>query len=156
MDLLADLERFREKYETAWGSWYYNDCVRVLNYFESECKNNEHWMVMPDMGFLIASAYNCVVLFFSNEQCLTFFPHAEPPPEGTSIRVMAIAYVNKNHFVKLFLNDVAPIPHVATKWNILRTEEAASWMQLFADRITLFKSLASRGVRTKDSTIIIN
>ena len=80
---------------------------------------------MPDMGFLIASAYNYVILLFSNEQCLTFFSHAEPPPKGTSICVMAITYVNKNHFVKLFLNDIAPVPHVATKWNILRTEEIA-------------------------------
>lgn len=153
-DLIADLERYKHMYDTVWGDWFYNDNRYILDFFEPICKDDKHWMVMPDMGFLTASAYNCVVVMFSAIQSLTFFPHDEGPREGSDIRVLAIALVHGNHFVKVHLKDDSPLPPVASMWNRLRTEEAAAWEETFANRLILYKEMGNYGVKAKDCPII--
>ena len=34
-DLLRNLERFKDKYDLSWGSWFYNDNRSILDYFDA-------------------------------------------------------------------------------------------------------------------------
>ena len=64
----------------------------------------EKWMSFPNAGHVIASAYNVAVVFLSPRQCLTFLPLRTCPPllpDVKDIKVMAIALVDENHFVKV-------------------------------------------------------
>ncbi|XP_012850833.1 PREDICTED: uncharacterized protein LOC105970544 [Erythranthe guttata] len=41
----------------------------------------EYWMSLPDMGHIIASTYNIVLVYLAPQQCLTFLPlNSEPLP----------------------------------------------------------------------------
>ncbi|KAM7479472.1 hypothetical protein LguiA_027685 [Lonicera macranthoides] len=74
-------------------------------------------------------------------QSLTFLPHDKGTREGSNIRVLAIALVHENHFVKVHLKDDSPLPPVTSMWNRLRTEEAATWEETFANRLILYKEM---------------
>ncbi|XP_058192141.1 uncharacterized protein LOC131309542 [Rhododendron vialii] len=60
----------------------------------------EHWMTMPDMGHIIASAYNCVLVYLSNVQCLTFLPLQSKPLPSMKRKVIAIGFVDGGNFVQ--------------------------------------------------------
>lgn len=87
-NLIADLERYKHMNDAVWGDWFYNNNRQILNFFEPICKYDKHLMVMLNMGFFVASAYNCVVVMFSTIQSLTYFSHDEGPREGSNIRVL--------------------------------------------------------------------
>jgi len=59
----------------------------------------DKWMIMPEMGFLIAQKYNYVVVLLSikNGKSKTFFPLRGVPPERD--KIMCLAHVNDNHSV---------------------------------------------------------
>lgn len=61
---------------------------------------NEHWMTMPDMGNIIASCYNVVLMFFSSAQCLMFFPLRTVSLSVSSPKEIAIGFVNE-HFIEV-------------------------------------------------------
>ena len=60
------------------------------------------------MGYIIASAFNCMVVMIFGDLSVTFFPHSEPPPDDGIHRLVAFAYVRDNHFVRVKLKDGAP------------------------------------------------
>lgn len=69
-------------------------------------------MCMHDVGFIIASTYNCVVVFLSNTQNLNFFPHARQPMEENEVCVMYPTLICGYHFVSVTLKDNAPLPNM--------------------------------------------
>ncbi|KAG5531560.1 hypothetical protein RHGRI_026237 [Rhododendron griersonianum] len=88
-----------------------------LNYFGSPAPK-DRWMIMPEMGHLIASVFHVVLVFLSNHQCLTFLPlqYLPLPPESRSL--IALGHVNGDHFVTVYLRLNSPIPPIARNWYI--------------------------------------
>ena len=58
-------------------------------------------MVMPEIGYLISSHYNVVLLLLSMHQSLTFLPLRTEPIPPAARRNIAIGFVNNNHFIEV-------------------------------------------------------
>ncbi|KAK9913460.1 hypothetical protein M0R45_037274 [Rubus argutus] len=101
IDLMKELQFYSAQYTQLFKSETKVDELRhALEYYGSTCLyQREHWMKMPDMGHLIASRYNVVLMHFSSAQCRTYFPLRSVPL--SSPKEMAIGLVNE-HFVQVF------------------------------------------------------
>jgi len=57
-------------------------------------------MTIPDMGYVIASRYNIILVCLSLKQNITIFPLRSKPPSGLSLhRLICIGHVYGSHFV---------------------------------------------------------
>lgn len=101
----------------------------------------DNWMDMPDMGHIIASCYNVVLVHISLEQCLTFLPLRSPPLPEESHEIISIGFVNGNHFVRLDLKQGCPLPSIAERWHIYRHPCARGWERSYTSRIKRFEEL---------------
>ncbi|KAJ1409450.1 Protein FAR1-RELATED SEQUENCE 6 [Sesbania bispinosa] len=59
----------------------------------------DKWMTLPDMGYIIASRYNLVLVSLSKSGSMTFFPIRGHPK--SSHQVICIGYVYGNHFIQV-------------------------------------------------------
>ena len=60
------------------------------------------WMTIPDMGYVIVSKYNVILVCLSLEQNVTIFPLWSKPPTDLSLhRVICIGHVCGSHFVQV-------------------------------------------------------
>lgn len=55
------------------------------------------------MGYMIALAFNCVIVLISRTLSVTFFPHLTPPPDDGIHGVVILAHVQGKHFVRVKL-----------------------------------------------------
>ncbi|CAL8164211.1 unnamed protein product [Prunus armeniaca] len=79
---------------------WYNEIERALNYFGDGFAPFFYWMTMPDMGHIIATCYNVVLILLSMRQCLTFLPFSVQSSE-TKLREIAIGFVDDDHYVHI-------------------------------------------------------
>ncbi|VVA36899.1 PREDICTED: PKS-NRPS hybrid synthetase [Prunus dulcis] len=71
-DLLNELESYSVHYSALYGSENrVYELKHSLAYFGPDA-NFDRWMTMPDMGHIIASCYDVVLVHLSNVQCLMF------------------------------------------------------------------------------------
>ena len=62
----------------------------------------DKWMNITDMGYIIASRYNIIVVSLSQKQSITFFPlRSQSPPDSSVHCVICIGHVYGNHFVQV-------------------------------------------------------
>ncbi|KAG5516580.1 hypothetical protein RHGRI_037334 [Rhododendron griersonianum] len=108
------------------------------------------WMTMPDMGHLIASTYNCVLVHLSKNQCLTFLPLRSKPLPSMRRKVIAIGFVDGGHFVQVFLKNGSPMPPIACNWTIFRDQVAKNWGVPYAAAIKKFNEIIGNDVATKE------
>ena len=60
----------------------------------------DKWMDITDMGYVIASRYNVILLSLSLQQSMTFFPLRSQPPTDSSVHhIICIGHAFDNHFV---------------------------------------------------------
>ncbi|KAI3873160.1 hypothetical protein MKX03_002406 [Papaver bracteatum] len=106
------------------GMTEYNIILRTLRY-KQPIATRRYWMVLPDMGYIFASAFKCIFSSYSNMGCTTWLPLRTAPPED--FKVVTIFNLDNEHFVKAILKPGAPIPPVLNGWNSICTEEALLW-----------------------------
>lgn len=101
-DMLNELISHRPLYDWLFCEvGRYKELVNIIDYFEDANAGVDKWMTIPDMGHIIASCYNVVLMTLSSNLCLTFLP-LRSLPEPTALRKsIAIAFVNGNHFVEV-------------------------------------------------------
>jgi hypothetical protein len=104
----------------------------------------EKWFMFPDMGFVVASMCEKVVVQLSKlDRCgasKTCFPlHGSIPTTLTS-KIICIGAI-PNHFFLVTLKDGCPIPPTTVGWKKVCTPEAAAWESLFVDRQQRFTEL---------------
>ncbi|GAU37262.1 hypothetical protein TSUD_319160 [Trifolium subterraneum] len=78
----------------------------------------ENWLTFPDMGHILATAYNRVVVELTTHKIghsETFFPLRGRPPLDPSARMMCIGMV-PNHCVYVKLKDGCPLPPTCKEW----------------------------------------
>ncbi|XP_038697736.1 uncharacterized protein LOC119995336 [Tripterygium wilfordii] len=126
------------------------DHLIALNYYESPA-DMKYWMTMPDMRHLIATRYNIVVVLLSRHQCLTFLPLRSRPKPYHVKNIIALGFVNGNHFVQVSLIDDCPIPLVALYWHRYHTIQAEGWDEPYQNRITQFTELTGSDVATRET-----
>jgi len=60
----------------------------------------DKWMNITDIGYVIASRYNVILVSLSLQQSMTFFPLRSQPPKDCYVhRIICIGHVYDNHFV---------------------------------------------------------
>ncbi|KAK9927755.1 hypothetical protein M0R45_024922 [Rubus argutus] len=168
-NLINELKSNEAHYVQLFGSVQrVNQLHHALNYFGSSCLR-EHWMTMPDMGHIIASCYNVILIHLSSAQCFTFFPLRTVPISASSPIEIAIGLVN-DHFVQVFLKPGHPmppippdltqkrknIPPVATDWETTLEQRCTEWASPYIARIDHFKSLQPEVVLQKNPIVIDN
>ena len=79
----------------------YNELLKILDYFEDSPAGIDKWMTLPDMGHIITSCYNVVLISLSSNLCLTFLPLRSVPEPLALRKTIAITFVNGNYFVKV-------------------------------------------------------
>ena len=100
-DLVHELQTFHDEYVQFYGSI---DRVAELVYSLS-CLDSfapyDRWMTLPDMGHLIASRYNIVLVHLSIRQCLTYLPLRFVSPAPLHHKLIALGFVEDCHFVQV-------------------------------------------------------
>ena len=60
----------------------------------------DKWMDKTDMGYVIASRYNVILVSLSHQQSMTFFPiRSQPLRDSLVHHIICIGHVYGNHFV---------------------------------------------------------
>lgn len=105
-DLEKELKFNPVHYAHLFGSKHEVDnLLHRLDYFLIPCPE-KHWMIMPEMGHIIASCYGVVLILLSSVQnrCFTFFPLQIAPTFVPSHAEIAIGFCDK-HFVQVYFNS---------------------------------------------------
>ena len=100
-DLHKEVLMHRGLYESMFTKKVVEDVIGILNCHDSPCPRSK-WMQMPEMGYIIASAYKVVLILISKLQCLTFMPLHDAPNPEIPHNLISIAFVNGCQFMKLF------------------------------------------------------
>ncbi|XP_058211675.1 uncharacterized protein LOC131323853 [Rhododendron vialii] len=116
--LVMELDQYFSLYEGMCGEKELaKELCHKLNYSGSPAPK-DRWIIMPEMGHLIESVFQVVLVFLSNHQCLTFLPLQYPPLPPESRSLIVLRHVNGNHFVMVYLRPNSPIPPIARNWYI--------------------------------------
>ncbi|XP_038679431.1 uncharacterized protein LOC119980706 [Tripterygium wilfordii] len=117
-NLIDELRTFWTEYVDLFGG-YDRACSidNSLNFWESyRAAPIQNWMMMHNMGHLIASSYNVILHLLSSEQCLTFLPLRSVPPPSHEHVTITIGFVNNNHFIQVTLIEDYPMPPIMIQW----------------------------------------
>ncbi|CAL8176177.1 unnamed protein product [Prunus armeniaca] len=110
-----------------------------LDYFDDYLLE-DRWMLIPEMGYLIANCYNVVLMHFSNAISLMFLPTESHPLPEYQRREISIGLVEK-HFVQLYLQPHHPMPSVINRRLDISNLKAFDWYSPYRDRIDNWKEL---------------
>jgi len=62
----------------------------------------DKWMNITDMGYVIVSWYNIILVSLSLQQSIMFFPLRSQPPRDSFVNhIICIGHVYDNHFVQV-------------------------------------------------------
>ncbi|KAH1253759.1 Protein FAR1-RELATED SEQUENCE 5 [Glycine max] len=117
------------------------------------------WMDITDIGHVIASRYNVIVVSLSKQQSTTFFPLRSQPLANSSLHcIICIGYVYGNHFVEVhcryemieltlfshvqqvYLKERCPLTPVALLWSSNCHPQAKPWPNPYITRMQHYKS----------------
>ncbi|KAH1202820.1 Protein FAR1-RELATED SEQUENCE 5 [Glycine max] len=128
----------------------------------------DKWMDITNMGYVIASWYNIILVSLSRLQSMTFFPlRSQPPPDSSGHRMICVGHVFGNHFVQynnyvmtslvrltrsshdimfahvqhVYLKDHCPLPPPALLWSCNCYSQTKQWTISYISRIQQYTSL---------------
>ncbi|CAL2231552.1 unnamed protein product, partial [Prunus armeniaca] len=142
-DLLNELESYSVHYSALYGSENrVYELKHSLAYFGPDA-NFDRWMTMLDMGHIVASCYDVVLVHLSNVQCLKFLSLRSRPLPLSDRKEIAIGFINR-HFVQVFLKPSHPIPLIGTNWDRYREWWTTEWALPYITRIRQFIYITSK------------
>ncbi|KAL5159182.1 Protein FAR1-RELATED SEQUENCE 5 [Glycine soja] len=104
----------------------------------------DKWMDITEMGYVIASRYNVILVSLSRQQSMTFFPlRSQAPPDSSGHRMICVGHVFGNHFVQVYLKDHCPLPPPALLWSSNCYSQAKQWTIPYISRMQQYTSLMS-------------
>ncbi|TXG64513.1 hypothetical protein EZV62_011507 [Acer yangbiense] len=139
-DLVHELDFHSEYYTRVYGSHErVMELTRILSYYE-EYPGYDHWMTMPEMGYLIASCYNVALfhlsiylsffelLHFFSQQNLRFFSRIQPINSLVAQRVISqlvtLATIDENADILMYLNCPG-----GSSYSVLAIYDCMSWIK---------------------------
>ncbi|XP_012852997.1 PREDICTED: uncharacterized protein LOC105972579 isoform X2 [Erythranthe guttata] len=94
----------------------------------------ERWMNLSDMGLVIATCYNAMVVEISGKQKMTHLPLVSPDGFGRLSCVMAVGYEETpRSFILLRMCDEFPVPPFNPQW-LRYKEQSVSYLESLFDR----------------------
>ncbi|XP_058181194.1 uncharacterized protein LOC131299627 [Rhododendron vialii] len=137
------IEEIRQNYYLYTEIYPVNDCANhlliLLNWFEPTAPK-DYWMEVMTLGVVIATRYNLVLHTFDEDVygCFTHLPLRSPPVPVEYRREIAIARVNNDHFVQVFLQPHYPVPSIPIWWEEHASDEAKEWAASYGTRLQLW------------------
>ncbi|KAH1225796.1 hypothetical protein GmHk_11G032620 [Glycine max] len=103
VDVKADeLDRWSHDYNNLFGGTKRFEQLRLSLLVDGFSKVSvDKWMDITEMGYVIASRYNVILVSLSRKQSMTFFPlRSQPPPDSSVHRMICVGHMFENHFVQ--------------------------------------------------------
>ncbi|KAI8559456.1 hypothetical protein RHMOL_Rhmol04G0175300 [Rhododendron molle] len=139
-ELIEEIQQNHDLYSAVFPAddWP-NRLVILLNWFEHTAPDS-HWMEAMTLGIVIATRYNLVLHTFDADVygCFTHLPLRSPPVPLEYRREIAIARVNNNHFVQVFLQPQYPLPPIPIWWERNALDETIGWAADYEARLLLW------------------
>ncbi|KAJ1412039.1 OTU domain [Sesbania bispinosa] len=127
-DLSRELVHYRDQYIALFGGVDRYNQIRMSLFLDYGNKATlGKWMTLPDMGYVIASRYDVVLVSLSKSGSMTFFPLRGRP--RSLHQIICIGYVYGNHFVQ---------------WQTSRLQDAEAWEFPYYERMAAFNALFTR------------
>ncbi|XP_057520420.1 uncharacterized protein LOC130800776 isoform X3 [Amaranthus tricolor] len=104
----------------------------------------EHWMTSIQDLFVIATFYNCVVIYFSfgaTPAFHTILPLRALPGIQRPYGELAIAHCGTHHphYIRVFLLKDAPLPPIANYWGKYRDPSVEGWVENYSTRLVFWE-----------------
>ncbi|KAH1249834.1 hypothetical protein GmHk_05G013113 [Glycine max] len=117
--LLKEHAKWSDEYINLLGGIYiFEELKRSLLVDELSMDTVDKWMNITDMGYVIASRYNVILVSLSLQQSMTFFSlRSQPPTDSFVHRIICIGHMYDNHFVQVYLRDHCPLSPLALLWS---------------------------------------
>ncbi|KAH1210373.1 hypothetical protein GmHk_15G044702 [Glycine max] len=140
--LLKELSKFSEDYIKLFGGTERFEELRMSLLVDGLTKvTMDKWMDITDMGYVITSMYNIIVVSLFKQQSMTFFPLRSQPLANSSVhRIICIGHVYGNHFVEVYLKERCSLPPVALLWTSNCHPQAKPWPNPYIIRMQHYKS----------------
>ncbi|KAK9092980.1 hypothetical protein Syun_027891 [Stephania yunnanensis] len=88
----------------------------------------KEWLTLPDMGLLISTAFNVILVNLSHGNASTFLPLRSAPPLSLHNRLIIVMINERNiHWVRVKLRLNAPLPSLYPSWDRYVEECAKGW-----------------------------
>ncbi|KAL5128745.1 hypothetical protein HKD37_14G040932 [Glycine soja] len=144
-ELLKELGRWSHEYMNLFGGTERFEQLKLFLLVDGFSKVSvDKWMDITDMGYVIASRYNVILVSLSQQQSMTFFPlRSQPPPDSSGHRIICVGHVFGNHFVQVYLKDHCPLPPPALLWSTNCYSQAKQWAIPYISRMQQYTSLMS-------------
>ncbi|KAL5127382.1 putative protein FAR1-RELATED SEQUENCE 10 [Glycine soja] len=95
-ELIKELGRWSHEYINLFGGTERFEQLKL-----SLLVSVDKWMDITDMGYVIDSRYNVILVSLSQQQSITFFPlRSQPAPDSSGHRIICVGHVFGNHFVQ--------------------------------------------------------
>ncbi|KAL5170514.1 putative protein FAR1-RELATED SEQUENCE 10 [Glycine soja] len=170
-ELIKELGRWSHEYMNLFGGTERFEQLKLSLLVDGFSKVSvDKWMDITDMGYVIASRYNVILVSLSQQQSMTFFPlRSQPPPDSSGHRIICVGHVFGNHFVQynnyamtslvrlarsahdimfvhvqhVYLKDHCPLPPPALLWSSNCYSQAKQWAIPYISRMQQYTSLMS-------------
>jgi len=106
----------------------------------------DKWLATPDMGHIIATCYNRVVVLLTLPEkgiCETYFPIRCAPPLKPHSKIMCLCLI-PDHFLHVLLKEGCLLPLPCMEWMNNKIGEAEKWHFVFTNRQAAFNDLLSK------------
>nr|XP_027192079.1 uncharacterized protein LOC113787271 [Cicer arietinum] len=112
-------------------------------------QGKDKWMSLPDLGYVIATLYNVILVSLSRNLNMTFFPlNKSPSKETFGQSLLAIGFVNENHWVQIKLKSDCPLPPTSQKWKDFCSDTTKSWEVAYAARMKHWERIDPSFIRS--------
>ncbi|XP_057438087.1 uncharacterized protein LOC130730166 [Lotus japonicus] len=126
--LIQELDTEFGMYSSIFGIAEANEIRYALQVTSGGPVGEDKRMIFPNMAYIISIAYKVVFMTLAVSGCNTFFPLRGSHNPPALHKRMAVAFVNKNHFIGVVLRDGHPMPLTAHMWPYKRRDEAKTWV----------------------------
>ncbi|KAH1229171.1 hypothetical protein GmHk_10G028998 [Glycine max] len=144
-ELIKELGRWSHEYMNLFGGTKRFEQLKLSLLVDGFSKVSvDKWMDITDMGYVIASLYNVILVSLSRQQSMTFFPlRSQPPRDSSGHCIICVGHVFGNHFVQVYLKDHCPLPPPALLWSSNCYSQAKQWAIPYISRMQQYTSLMS-------------
>ncbi|KAH1243401.1 hypothetical protein GmHk_07G020485 [Glycine max] len=170
-ELIKELGRWSHEYMNLFGGTERFEQLKLSLLVDGFSKVRvDKWMDITEMGYVIASRYNVILVSLSRQQSMTFFPlRSQQPPDSSGHRMICVGHVFGNHFVQynnyamtslvhltrsphdiifvhvqhVYLKDHCPLPSPALLWSSNCYSQAKKWTTPYISRMQQYTSLMS-------------
>ncbi|KAH1197661.1 hypothetical protein GmHk_18G051392 [Glycine max] len=142
-ELIKELGKWSQDYIKIFGGTKRYEQLRLSLHVDGLSKvSMDKWMDITDMGYVIASRYNVILVSLSRQQSFTFFPlRSRPPADSSAHRMICVDHVFDSHFVQVYLKDRCLLPPMALLWSSNSYPEAKQWPTAYVGRMQHYLSL---------------